>query len=61
MIVACLFFIAFIALVAYGIRLYIKRPELWDLRKDLREDDDFGVSYFLNLSHPNNPLNWNDD
>ncbi|GEM_PF-6730160 len=51
-------YLFFIALIAYAIRLYVKRPELWDLRKDMyyEEDDDLGYSY--DVSHRYHPLNW---
>jgi len=66
-------YLFFIALIAYAIRLYMKRdekPKLWDLREDmyykkdpLRKDmyykeDLIGPGFSFDLAHQNHPLNW---
>jgi len=55
-------YLFFIALIAYAIRLYMKRdekPELWDLREDMYYKKDLiGPGFSFDLAHQNHPLNW---
>ena len=58
-------YLLFIALIAYAIRLYMKRdekPELWDLRKDMYyKEDPFSSGVSFDVWHQNyapNLDNW---